>query len=346
MGQPSQSYHKRGLLYFDQNLLKEPIEALIQSDSYLAYRQAISIVYSDETLREITRGTGLIDRFVRNLESFDTLRISQVMENFRPTGEYRLIPEAPSQRLKEIEEQNLLADPDLLGLEVLHKFFGGHPSKSFHELFEEQFDALENYLISGVRESGLSAEDENALLSIALAPLKSVRPIFMAQSAQIEASLEEFRTRNSLLLTFRTENKIDIQKLNSITGENIIERIWELAKKSSPAAGQLSIQKFFGMEDPNPLTGLPHTVPEKIRSVMMVLNMLGYKSDGKLSRPGKFAASMSDLGHASWACFCDAFITNDQGLAHRLSATYQFLDIGTHVLKCDTSDGFEFTPAI
>ena len=160
---PSRAEIQKPLIYLDQNTLGDPLEALIGSSRYSAWRDNVVIVFSDETLTEILRYGDANGRFLKNLEAFETARIFQEISRFRPTGEHILKFKRPSVRYCEMIEEGLPASPDLLGLGVLHKLFGGEPDRSYDDISAAQVDAMRSTWRNEVKGLELPADLRNAL---------------------------------------------------------------------------------------------------------------------------------------------------------------------------------------
>jgi hypothetical protein len=329
----------RPIVYLDQNLLGEPLEKLINSERYVSWKKNVIIAYSDDTIAEILRAKGLATRFLNNLEQFDTVRIYHELENFRQTGRHIARFERPRDRLNEIVSDGLLASTELLGVGILHKMFGGQGHLSLAEIVDEQVKSLKESWLSNIDEIGLAPSEVEALTNLFLGLLKSGLSDFAEQTRVLGDALNPDGTETSVL-DFRRELNLDPVSLNAIDGKDAVEKIWRLVKSSSDSYKNKSIEEFFSIQGDNPYTGAPYTTQEKVRSVMLILNVIGFHSDKKLRKTERFTASMSDLGHSVWGSLCTAIATKDTGFRQRLQAAYAFLEIPTLIYDVDTSEGF------
>ncbi|WP_291053803.1 hypothetical protein, partial [Hyphomonas sp.] len=156
----------RPLIYFDQNLLCDPIEAIINSDKYEIWRDTVSIAYSDETILEIIRSVGLEDRILGNLEKFHTVRVCRELINFKQTDRFLWGPQNPRQRFEELRSDPFFMSPGLNGLASLHKSFGGQQDKSYQNILDDQMIALSHALSSALNDTGLTQSEIDALVSL------------------------------------------------------------------------------------------------------------------------------------------------------------------------------------
>ena len=81
MAEDNPSGLPRPLIYVDQNILGAPLEALIQSEAFAAWRDTVVLVYSNETMNEIMRSEGLAPEFLGNLSKFVTARVFDELDD-------------------------------------------------------------------------------------------------------------------------------------------------------------------------------------------------------------------------------------------------------------------------
>ena len=337
MSAQSNSYTNKPLVYLDQNILGEPLEAIISADNDKRFRDRIILVYSDDTMAEILRSEGLAARFIDNLEMFQTVRALAELENFKPTGRYLFRVERPRNRIREIIEDGLLAGFDLQGLGILHKFFGGQGEKNFSDIADAQLSAMKENWKLNVEQLGFDQNYQRSLDTIHEALAKMVSSALNHAADQLNA---ELGSRENSVMDFRRELNIDQQELNSITGKNAIKQIWALLQTSYPQAASMELEDYFGISNTNPLTKKPYTVHEKVRSMMLILNLMGYHSDKRLKNIGKFTASMSDLSHAAWGSQCTDIVSKDARFRKRLRAVYDYLNVPTYIHNLDNNGQF------
>lgn len=333
---PSRAEIQKPLIYLDQNILGEPLEALIGSSRYSAWRDNVVIVFSDETLTEILRYGDGNGRFLKNLEAFETAHIFQEMRRFRPTGEHILKFERPTARYREMIEEGPPASPDLLGLGVLHKLFGGETDRSYYDISAAQVDAMRSAWRNEVKGLDLPADLRNALEAFHDQTVSLVSAALSDTASKLAQQLEPGGAQTTSV-SFRRDAKIDVEAINAIEGNGSILKIWETIQAANPSLHSMSFDAFCHVEGVSPYTGIAYSIPDKVRSMMLILNLIGYKSDKKLSRADKFLSSHTDLAHAAYGSLCDAIISNDVKFRNRLASVFDYLDVPTQIL---TSDAF------
>ncbi|WP_249451905.1 hypothetical protein [Acinetobacter indicus] len=72
---------------------------------------------------------------------------------------------------------------------------------------------------------------------------------------------------------------------------------------------------------------------EKIHVMYTNLNLMGFRPEKKVKNEKKFISSQSDISHVAYANYCDYFITNDERLADKSDAIYEYLEIPTEILN-------------
>ncbi|PKP80496.1 MAG: hypothetical protein CVT79_14510 [Alphaproteobacteria bacterium HGW-Alphaproteobacteria-18] len=321
----------RPVVYFDQNMLIEPIEALLTSKNFEAWKRDVIIAYSDETITEVIRSAGLEDRILDNLDKFDTIRLFRELINFKQTNRFLCQSQKPRQRFDELKNNPWFMSFELNGLAHLHKIFGGDKDRSHNDISSEQLTKLKNVLSTELKNLGMTEEGIDPILGL-----------LPQQAVHIDESLFGPKESNSTpALEFKKILSVDAQKLNAITDNDIIEQVWELIRNSSKNSIYSEIHDLFPKSGKNPITGDPFTIPEIANNLMLTLNMIGYYPDRKLHKPQQFTASASDLGHAAWGTLCSAVVTRDGRFRQRLKATYQYLKLETCIFDIDLSNGFE-----
>ena len=330
----------RPVIYVDQNILGAPLEALISSEVFEAWRDTVVLVYSDETINEIVRSEGLAPQFLGNLSKFVTARVFDERDHrFMPTGRFKMRIESPQERYQETLGEGLLASPDLQGLGMLHKLFGGETERTFEDISAAQMTEMRRAWKNKLDQFDLP-EDFRELLDQLHDSIIAIASSAVSSTAQTLTANLQPSGRQVTSVDFRKDLGLDIEALNSIQGDNVIEQIWSLIQLTNNAVSGWSFETFCHVEGESPYTGRPYTIPDKVRSMMLILNLIGYQSDKRLSRSGKFISSHSDLSHAAYASLCDAIITNDIRFRKRLSAVYAYLDVPTRIFSVDIRNGF------
>jgi len=340
MAEDNPSGLPRPLIYVDQNILGAPLEALIQSEAFAAWRDTVVLVYSNETMNEIVRSEGLAPEFLGNLSKFVTARVfDELDDRLRPTGRFKIRVESPQQRYRVTLEEQLLASPDLQGLGVLHKLFGGEADRSYADISAAQVGEMQRAWKSELDQIDLPAAFRE-LLDQLHDSIISVASGALSSTAKTLAKNLQPNGRQVTSVDFRRDLGLDMETLNSIKGDKVIERIWALIQSTNDTVRGWSFEAFCNVEGESPFTGKPYTIPDKVRSMMLILNLIGYQSDKKLSRSDKFISSQSDLGHAAYGSLCDAIVSNDIRFRKRLSAVYAYLYVPTRIFSVDVSNGF------
>lgn len=334
---PSHAEIPKALIYLDQNILGDPLEALIGSSRYSLWRENVIFVFSEETLTEISRYGEGNDRFLKNLEAFETARVFQEMKRFRPTGEHILKFERPTMRYREMIEEGPAASPDLLGLGVLHKLFGGETDRSYSDISAAQVNAMKTAWRNELKDLDLPADLRNALEAFHDQTVSLVSAALSDTASKLAEHLEPDGAQTTSV-SFRRDAKIDVEAINAIEGNGSILKIWEMIQAANPSLHSMSFDAFCHVEGVSPYTGVAYSTPDKVRSMMLILNLIGYKSDKKLSRADKFLSSHTDLAHAAYGSLCDAIMSNDVKFRSRLASVFDYLGVRTQIL---TSDAFE-----
>ncbi|MBR9806586.1 MAG: hypothetical protein GYB49_05120 [Alphaproteobacteria bacterium] len=330
----------RPIIYLDQNILGEPLEALIASNQYAYWKDTFYIGYSDETLVEIARAEMGADRFLSNLEKLQTVHIHPNMEGFEIKEGYLLKLTPPRLRFRELSLTGRLMDETTV-LNVAHKLYGGQPDKTYPELLGEQIDAMGINWNMDLEALDLSAAQQSAFGDL----LREILRLIRSGTAEAAQSMQEQTSAygsGNPLADFRKEVVPNLEAINDIEGDNIVRRIAEELQKSNAFYSKKGVEEIFNLNGKNSVTGRPLDIVEKARNIMLMLNWFGYKADKRLKREDKFKSSSSDLVHAGYGSLCHAIVTRDKGFKARLQATYQFLELRTSVLSVDLENGLKF----
>ena len=128
---------------------------------------------------------------------------------------------------------------------------------------------------------------------------------------------------------FRDFFNITSSQLNNIKPPNVLQKIYEYVTTKNVNIS-LSFEQFFQIEDHKILY-----IFQKVNAIYMILNLLGYYPDQKLEKLDKHIGSFRDMNHASYACFCDYFFTNDQRLIMKTQCAYQYLGVATQICNLE-----------
>jgi acid stress-induced BolA-like protein IbaG/YrbA len=112
----------------------------------------------------------------------------------------------------------------------------------------------------------------------------------------------------------------DNGKLNNITGDNILRRVWdnlnkEHIKESTP-------EEYFGFK----------AAPSQFCGIAIcngVFDIIGFKAEGKRRKFEKQDNVQSDAQHISMGAFCDHFVSADKKAVLRAQVIYEFLGLKT-----------------
>jgi hypothetical protein len=117
-------------------------------------------------------------------------------------------------------------------------------------------------------------------------------------------------------------------RIGNLNSSNTISEIWKIVEPHIPG---VSIDQFFGIESIGDAGHQSSSLFYKIISCHMVLNIVGFQPDKRMSDPNRTSNIMSDGSHAAFAAFCDLLVTADQRLCTKAKAIYQYLDLPTAV---------------
>lgn len=348
----SDSEDPRPLIYIDQNI----IDAL-RKGAYVFEKSLFSerarAVYSDETLREISRaeeGGGDAAEFLSVLKDLDAYHLQvQLDEQFAPTGNAIIQSHSPYEAYQNFALQrdlDYLIEANLL---VSRKIMGGLPELSIDDIGEKMLEAFErNFrpLDEAVKNFELffpNAREEHPLIFESLGKMKGIsvdeyKEILkqLVDSLKNNLKLDEL---DSGVSRYRDELKLSPKNLNNIEPPQVVEQVWQIISRDQSIKNSgITIHQFFGVDIPNPIyTGRRNFVSEQVSSIYFHLNLAGYYPDKGLKKRRRFASSFSDMQHVSLATHCNILLSSDKDLIKKAAAAYEFTEANTEALLLGTS---------
>lgn len=338
---------EKPLAYFDQNIL-DMFHKHIPEEHFasIVFTEDFQIVYSDTTLAEIHKAgiNGKNPKYTNNfldvLTRLNAQHISLMMEDghiinkiYRsfqsPMAHYKLF-------LENLEYDDFIAPMQKTSLAL----FGG--VDDYETLKIEQKKAmkdLQTHLKAQI-ESLKEGSDDNPVIELFI---KDYEQKIIELDSQIDNFNENVNTSLNNIRDSTREKaghqalreylNIDINILKSIEPPNVLSSIFEYLG-SINEENKVSIDLMFNSDK---TLGREPYIFEKVNHIYALLNLIGYHEDEKLHKEDKHLRSLRDMHHASYACFCEYFFTNDKRLVKKTQAAYEYLDIGTQVCSVDLS---------
>lgn len=327
---------ERPLAYLDQNILDLFVKGKA-SEFMEEIAARFHVVYSDETLKEISRSGEYDVKFIDILKRLNAyhIRIKTEEGSFLIRGDATVNGSDPDHIYREyINSKSSGKDIISSGNKWLHKFFGGRPDESFSSICAEQRVAFDN-LLGEMDSHAKDAEKE----------CPGIREVIDSQRQemlrQFESAIGEFEGRmqqdigdgleRSGVKDFRNGIELGPTELNNIEPPNVVKKIWGLVQAKEKKLSSVSLEEFlsFGKATAQPERSL-HAY-EKVHAIYHMLNMAGYFPDSKQHKERRFIAAQSDAGHAAMASFCDMVFSRDDRFVKKLGAALEYLEIETVV---------------
>lgn len=319
-------------VYLDQNILVYIRDGVLQQSVFESLlTRKIRAVYSDETLKEISRAKETSGELLEVLRSIGAAHLTPCLDkNSQLSDSATVTLRDPFQAF-----ENLHSGAPAMGLpgsgmqSIMYKHFGGDEDRTVREILNEEASEL-NKLIRRAFE-GI---DDNF----------SQTKVFRETLPLIEGIIE--RAGDSLAdaydsTEFNTVSDLDALKglgprnLNNIKGRQILLRVWErLSELSEPNA-----------PDPEEafLSAIAKTEASSKASlancIYTYLNFVGYYRDKKMNDRARFSASHSDSIHAGLASYCSFLISGDGPMLRKTLAAFEYLGIGTDLIHFDPGSG-------
>ena len=321
--------------YLDHNVLDLMTKGDPDGVNRLLQRTHLIPVFSDGNLAEIRRSTGYERKFLDVLEQSGARYLVPVLdERFRHTGRAEIRQVNPLDAYSAyIENAESLPDFGFGLTGMLQKFYGGRQDQSFCEIFSGGADELRQ-LLKEMEEK--------------LADVQGLDDGVRAAAAQVVGSLPDVAAKpdnsfamqlnpyqGSAVRQFEEATGLGPKVLNNIQPPGVARKLWSLVEANMQGVSSLDLDTFFGIK-PHPFEAdadRERTLLEKVNAVYHQLNFLGYYRDSKMSEQRRFVASFSDMTHAGLASFCHVLICRDEDLVMKAAAAYEYLDVGTRILR-------------
>lgn len=335
---------EKPLAYFDQNILDILHKYIPEEHSVSTFfTEDFQVVYSDITLAEIHKAgvngknQKYTDNFLDVLTRLNAQHISLMFVDgkvinriFRSFETPKFHYEAFLDNLKFDEFINPMQKTNLAifgGIKDYDAFKGEHM---------ESMQGLLDYLraqIELMKENHYSDATIDAAINFYTAELKkldSQMDDFNRNTESIFNEIAEKTENKPGHLAFRDHLNIDINKLKAIESPNILQKIAEYIFYNNRELNQ-AIDSFFNLDKSYSSPEREPFIFEKVTTIYTMLNLIGYYEDEKLKIEDKYFRSLHDMNHASYACFCEYFFTNDNRLVKKTQAAYEYLNIATQI---------------
>jgi hypothetical protein len=317
------------LVYLDHSVLNQLLKGRHKLKELLR-RDELQVVYSDENLNEISKSLGCEQDFLSLLSGLNATYLRPILdEQFHFTDRSSIEAVEPTAAYAAyIANRNETPSCDGGMRDLLKKFYGGHPNKTFGEIVQSGQEEVVGLLDTLARELSSKAVPPEIDASAFLQALPQVKQELTSMSDVLGQQLDAEESHANVK-AIDTELVVGPRELNNIKGPDVLKQIWNRISNKLPGEA-MTFDEFFGLvrprwvADDRSLTKL-----EQINAIYHQLNFLGYHRDEKMNR--RFDASFSDLTHAGMASFCHLFLSGDQRLVRKAEATYGYLGIGTVV---------------
>jgi hypothetical protein len=311
--------------YFDHNIFDHIIKGDELGIVNLIATNNLIPVISRQNFKEISQSVGYEDTFVSLLADINVQFIEPVVDKkYRYTGNAKIFPidtKDVYQKYIQADEQLPEAGYGLFGM--LEKFYEGRPDESFAEIFVKGFEEVSGLFTQEEISSGDEEIDKQ---------LKEFQQNFpQLMKGHYDEIVSKLNSSNGYSIS-ETEKMLGVGPviLNNIKPPKIVEQIIEKISKTEYAV-QFDVLKLFDGSFASIYPDHEPSIVEKINSIYHQLNYLGYHRDKKMSKTKMFNASMADMTHASFACFCKALFSFDADFIHKTHAAYEYLGVYTEL---------------
>jgi hypothetical protein len=322
------------LAYLDHNVLNQILKGDPDNIKGLLKEKNLSVVFSDENLKEIHRSKGYEKSFLDLLEDIGAKYIEPVLDlKSKSTGQARIHVVKPSIIYEHFLKNKSESFQSDFGLsEMLKKFYGGQQDKSFKEIIDNGADELKKLNLSEALE-GLDDVPDVGRFNI-----DEIRNMINDLPELIKSAYSQMVTdldakKDPPVKALEAATGIGPKILNNIKPPNVIQQIWQLISKNLNGA-DLELETFFGIKAHHFETDADRvrTLQEKVNAIYHQLNFVGYYRDSDIKKERRFVASFSDMTHAGIASFCHFFICSDNNLVMKTAAAYEYLGVQTKIL--------------
>lgn len=338
----------RPLLYLDQNIIDSLRKGVYSFDDAI-FSEHFRAIYSDETLREISRaeeGGGNATEYLDVLEELEAFHLRlNLNAQFAPTGDAIIQSQSPTevyQNFIQNRDLDYLVEANLL---VTHKIMGGLPDLTVDDIIKRMLEAFERNarsLEDNIRILELffsNAREELPRLFETLGTMKAVsvdeyKGILTQLADNLKTILKLNDSSQSALSRYREELRLSPKDLNNIEPPKVVEQVWQvISRDENIKQSDVTMYQFFGVDAPNPINPERRNfVSEQVSSVYFHLNLAGYYPDKGLKERKRFASSFSDMQHVSLATHCDYLLSSDERLIKKAAAAYEITGARTQAL--------------
>lgn len=336
---------KKPLAYFDQNILDIFHKRIPEEHTMnILFTEEIQVVYSDTTLAEIHKAgvNGKNPKYTNNfldvLTRLNAQHISLMMEDghvinkiyrsfLSPMAHYKIF-------LENIEYDEFIAPMQKTSLAL----FGG--VDDYETLKAEQKKVMQDLQTHLKAQIDVLKEcrDDNPVIDTFVKDydqkIIELDSQIQGFNKNVDKSLDSIRDNTIEKAghkALREGLNIDVNILKSIRPPNILIGILEYLD-SINQDNQVNIASMFDFNNDTNLNRKLY-IFEKVNQIYAILNLIGYHEDEKLHKEDKHLRALRDMNHASYACFCEYFFTNDERLIKKTQAAYEYLDIATQICK-------------
>jgi hypothetical protein len=327
------SGNKKPLIYLDQNIY-DKIRRGVLGGLKEEINKDFTVVYSDETLKEIDGNDNLRDVYLDVLKTFDSLYMKVVLtEKFRITDKVQFHRGSVRQFFEKWKiNQSESPDASTSMIRLANKLIGGLKGIRFDELIDDQKLDFEKLMTDLVE----SSKDDEMLGPVMLRAANEMKDQFGVVSQQMRRTLNEhIKDQENFRGSKELHEKIKIgpKQLKNIAHPNVIKKIWEQIASSPELKDKgITFDKFFQLES-NPIyPGEDYPIYSKVGMLYNMLNSIGFYPDKDIERENRFAGSLCDSQHAANAIFCKFLMTSDLAMSKKCSAIYEYLGIGTRII--------------
>ncbi|RUO36939.1 hypothetical protein CWE13_08830 [Aliidiomarina shirensis] len=339
----------RPLIYLDQNVI-DGLRKGVFSFEPSVFSKNYRAIYSDETLREISRaeeGGGSAFEYIEVLSELEAYHLRlELNAQFTPSGNAVIQSHDPIEVYKSFSQQRDLDYLMEASLLVSRKILGGLPELTIDDIAGRMLEAFERNarsLEDNLRTLELffpNAREElphsfNSLGTMRAVSLDEYKDILKQLVKSLNSNLKLNDNSQSVLNRYREDLKLSPKDLNNIEPPQVVEQVWEvISRDESIKQSEITMHQFFGVDTPNPIHPVRNSfLSEEVSSVYYHLNLAGYHPDKELNQCRGFASSFSDMQHVSLATHCNYLMSSDKRLIKKAAAAYEFTGTNTKVLQ-------------
>ena len=296
------------LVYLDQNI----VSSLANKEIRLSHFDEFTFVYSKENFAEINRSSEP-QKYLDALHEIDAKLLQlQLCPDYRLTGRAELREDCtPSHYYSEyINEISKVPQGDNI------------------------FDPFIAWCNGG--------KDDTALRALPSALKEAIQDL---SDGLPDVNREFTECHDSTILEFNDliselfEHDNDIKKtratlgykpnISGITGDNIIEQIWNVVSKNNSG---VTCDEFFGFNPINKQGYDNFPMYLGIVSCCSHMDMLGFQAESKCRKVDKISNILSYASHIAMGAYCSLILSFDKRLVKRANAIYQYKGIDAQAM--------------